>query len=92
MPYKLVSIGFGNTVASNRIIALVSNDSAPIKRLIQEARDKKGMLIDATHGRRTRCVIITDSGHMILSSIHPETIASRIQSAPGDIRDTGSEE
>jgi regulator of extracellular matrix RemA (YlzA/DUF370 family) len=77
--YKLINIGFGNIVLANRIVALVSNDSAPIKRIIQEAREK-GMLIDATYGRRTRAVIITDSGYIVLSSIHPETVANRIVS------------
>lgn len=74
---KLINIGFGNIVLANRIIAIVSPESAPIKRLIQEARDRK-MLIDATYGRRTRAVIITDSDHIILSSIQPETVANRI--------------
>lgn len=74
---KLINIGFGNIVLANRIVAIVSPESAPIKRLIQEARDK-GVIIDATYGRRTRGVIITDSDHIILSSIQPETIANRI--------------
>ena len=77
MSYKLVNIGFGNIVSANRIIAVVSPESAPIKRLIQEARDK-GILIDATYGRRTRAVIITDSDHIILSAIQPETVAHRL--------------
>ena len=63
---KLINIGFGNLVAANRILTIVSPESAPIKRIIQEAKEK-GMLIDATHGRRTRAVIITDSDHIILS-------------------------
>lgn len=74
---KLINIGFGNVVLANRIIAIVSPESAPIKRIIQEARDK-GKLIDATYGRRTRAVIITDSEHIILSSVQPETVANRI--------------
>lgn len=74
---KLINIGFGNVVLANRIVVIVSPESAPIKRLIQESRDK-GMLIDATYGRRTRAVIITDSDHIILSSIQPETVANRI--------------
>lgn len=74
---KLINIGFGNIVLANRIIAMVSPESAPIKRIIQDARDK-GMLVDATYGRRTRAVIITDSEHIILSSIQPETMANRI--------------
>lgn len=74
---KLINIGFGNIVLANRIISIVSPESAPIKRIIQEARDK-GRLVDATYGRRTRAVIITDSEHIILSSIQPETMANRI--------------
>lgn len=74
---KLINIGFGNMVLSNRIIAIVSPESAPIKRLIQDARDK-GILVDATYGRRTRAVIITDSEHIILSSLQPETVANRM--------------
>jgi len=73
----LLNIGFGNIVLANRIVALVSNESAPIKRMIQEAREK-GNLIDATYGRRTRAVIITDSGHIILSCVQPETVANRM--------------
>jgi len=74
---KLINIGFGNIVAANRLIAIVSPESAPIKRIIQEARDR-GMLIDATYGRRTRAVIITDSDHIILSAVQPETVAHRL--------------
>ena len=77
MSLELVNIGFGNIVSANRIIAIVSPESAPIKRSIQEARDK-GMLIDATYGRRTRAVIITDSAHVILSAVQPETVANRL--------------
>ncbi|MGI6607053.1 MAG: extracellular matrix/biofilm regulator RemA [Peptococcia bacterium] len=77
MEIKLINIGFGNIVAANRIIAIVSPESAPIKRIIQEARDK-GMLIDATYGRRTRAVVITDSDHVILSAVQPETVAHRL--------------
>ncbi|KYO66744.1 extracellular matrix/biofilm regulator RemA [Thermovenabulum gondwanense] len=77
MDIKLVNIGFGNIVSANRIIAIVSPESAPIKRIIQEARDR-GMLIDATYGRRTRAVIITDSDHVILSAVQPETVANRL--------------
>lgn len=77
MDIKLVNIGFGNIVSANRIISIVSPESAPIKRLVQEARDKS-MLIDATYGRRTRAVIVTDSGHVILSSVQPETVANRL--------------
>ena len=74
---KLINIGFGNMVSSNRLLALVSPDSAPIKRLIQEAKER-GMLIDASYGRRTRAVIIMDTDHVILSAIQPETIANRM--------------
>lgn len=74
---KLINIGFGNIVLANRIVAIVSPESAPIKRIIQESREN-GRLVDATYGRRTRAVIITDSEHIILSSIQPETVANRI--------------
>ena len=74
---KLISIGFGNLVSAERILSIVSPESAPIKRMIQDARDG-GNLIDATYGRRTRAVIITDSGHIILSAIQTETVAGRI--------------
>lgn len=77
MEVKFVNIGFGNIVAANRIIAMVSPESAPIKRMVQEARDR-GMLIDATYGRRTRAVVITDSDHIILSAVQPETVAQRL--------------
>lgn len=76
MNIKLINIGFGNIVCANRVIAIVSPESAPIKRIITEARDR-GELIDATYGRRTRAVIITDSGHIVLSAIQPETVAHR---------------
>ncbi len=74
---KLINIGYGNVVLANRIVAIVSPESAPIKRIIQDAREK-GSLIDATYGRRTRAVIITDSDHIILSSAQPETVANRL--------------
>lgn len=77
MSVKLINIGFGNIVAGNRVIAIVSPESAPIKRIIQEARER-GMLIDATYGRRTRAVIITDSDHVVLSAIQPETVSHRL--------------
>lgn len=73
---KLINIGFGNMVSASRIITIVSPESAPIKRIIQDARDN-GVLIDATYGRRTRPVIVMDSGHVILSAIQPETVANR---------------
>ena len=74
---KLINIGFGNMVSQARLIAIVSPESAPIKRIITEARER-GNLIDATYGRRTRAVIIMDSGHVILSAIQPETVAGRV--------------
>lgn len=73
---QLINIGFGNIVSANRIIAIVSPESAPIKRIVQEAKDTK-MAVDATYGRRTRAVLIMDSGHVILSAVQPETVASR---------------
>lgn len=83
MDIKLVNIGFGNIVAANRIISIISPESAPIKRIIQEARDK-GMLVDATYGRRTRAVVVVDSGHIILSSVQPETVANRLVAQTAD--------
>lgn len=77
MDIKLINIGFGNIVSANRIVSIVSPESAPIKRIIQEARDAS-MLIDATYGRRTRAVIICDSHHVILSAVQPETVAHRL--------------
>lgn len=77
MNFRLVNIGFGNIVSANRVIAIVSPESAPIKRIVQEARES-GRLIDATCGRRTRAVVITDSDHVILSAIQPETVANRL--------------
>ena len=74
---KLVNIGFGNVVSAERIIPVVSPESAPIKRIIHEA-EEKGTLVNATYGRRTRAVIVTDSEHIILTSIQPETVAGRI--------------
>ena len=74
---KLINIGFGNMVSANRLIAIVSPESPPIKRIITEARER-GDLIDATYGRRTRAVIIMDSDHVILSAVQPETVANRV--------------
>ncbi len=91
MDIKLVNIGFGNIVSANRIIAIVSPESAPIKRIIQEARDR-GMLIDATYGRRTRAVIITDSDHVVLSAVQPETVAHRLGSNKNTVEDEVEEE
>ena len=84
---KLVHVGFGNVVVANRIIAIIHPDSSPVKRLRDEARER-GQLIDATQGRKTRAIILTDSNHVILSAIQPETIASRfegtVKTAPND--------
>lgn len=74
---KLVNIGFGNIASANRIISVTSPDSQPVKRLIRISREKN-KLIDATYGRRTRAVIVTDSDHVILSSVQPETVAQRL--------------
>ena len=74
---KLINIGFGNIISADRMIAIVSPDSAPIKRMVQEAKDNK-TAIDATYGRRTRAVIIMDSGHVVLSAVQPETVAGRV--------------
>ena len=78
---QLVNIGFGNLVSLQRLIAIVSPDSAPVKRLVQESRDR-GMLIDATYGRKTRAVLIMDSDHVVLSALQPETVAGRME---GDV-------
>lgn len=80
---KLINIGFGNMVSATKLVAIVSPESAPIKRIIQDARDQ-GMLIDATYGRRTRAVIVMDSDHVILSAIQPETIANRVTDHDGE--------
>lgn len=87
---KFINIGYGNMVAVDRIVTLVSPDSAPIKRLIQDAKDD-GRVIDVTCGRKTRAVIITDSEHVILSAIQTETIANRLDSE-GEIEDTTEDE
>ena len=75
---RIINIGFGNIVNASHVVAVVSPDSAPVKRLVQEAREK-GKLIDATYGRRTRAVIVTGSDHVITSSIAPDTIANRFE-------------
>ena len=75
---KLINIGFGNMVSASRLVAIISPDSAPIKRLIAEAKEKK-MLIDATYGRKTRAVIIMNTGHIVLCASLPETLASRME-------------
>ncbi len=74
---KLINIGFGNMVSAGRLVAIVSPESAPIRRIVSDAREK-GMLIDATYGRRTRAVIVMDSDHVVLSAIQPETVANRL--------------
>ena len=77
MDVKLVNIGYGNFASASRLISIISPDSAPVKRIVQEARDSR-TLIDATYGRRTRAVLIMDSGHVILSAVQPETVAHRL--------------
>ena len=74
---RLVNVGFGNVVAASRIIAIVAPDSAPAKRVVQEARERS-RLIDASHGRRTRAVVVMDSMHVVLSALQPETLAGRV--------------
>lgn len=83
---KLINIGFGNMVSAARLVAIVSPESAPIKRIIQDAREK-GALIDATYGRRTRAVIVTDSDHVILSALQPETVANRLEDTAEEAAD-----
>ncbi len=86
---KLINIGFGNMVSASRVVAIVSPESAPIKRIIQDVRER-GSLIDATYGRKTRAVIIMDSGHVILSALQPETVSARTigkNEETGGIRD-----
>ena len=80
---KLINIGFGNMVSANRLVAIVSPESAPIKRIIQEAKER-GALIDATYGRRTRAVLIMDSDHVLLSAVQPETVANRLNDRDED--------
>ncbi len=83
---KLINIGFGNMVNASRIIAVVSPESAPVKRIIQDCKER-GMLIDATHGRRTRAVIITDSGHLILTYLQTETVSNRLNDIESEFDD-----
>ncbi len=80
---RLINIGFGNMVNAERVISVVSPDSAPIKRIIREAEDK-GNLINATYGRRTRAVIVTDSDHIVLSALQTETVAARLGADTGE--------
>ncbi len=88
---KLVNIGFGNMISAERLVAIVSPDSAPIKRIVQEAKEK-GTLIDATHGRRTRAVIITDSDLIILTYLQSETVAARLEDSDTDTADEETED
>lgn len=84
---KIVNIGFGNMVSAERLIAIVSPESAPVKRIVSDARDR-GSLIDATCGRRTRAVLIMDSDHVVLSAVQPETVANRL----GDVEEEPTDE
>ncbi|MGA1790418.1 MAG: DUF370 domain-containing protein [bacterium] len=84
MGHNFINIGFGNVVVGSRIIAIITPSSAPMKRFKEVAREKN-KLIDATHGRRTRAIIITDSDHVILSAVQPETISQRFSSEPQDL-------
>ena len=88
---KLINIGFGNMVNASRLVAIVSPESAPIKRIIQDARDR-GTLVDATYGRRTRAVIITDSDHVVLSAVQPETVANRLGTDDEDEEEMAEDE
>lgn len=88
---KLVNIGFGNMVSANRMVAIVSPESAPIKRIIQDAKER-GTLIDATHGRRTRAVVIMDSDHIILTYLQSETVANRMIAEDNIIEDGEAED
>ena len=83
---KLINIGFGNMISASRLVAIVSPESAPIKRIVQDAKER-GSLIDATYGRRTRAVIIMDSDHVILSAVQPETVANRLNDRDDDLNE-----
>lgn len=83
---KLINIGFGNMVSASRLVAIVSPESAPIKRMVQDAKER-GTLIDATYGRRTRAVIIMDSDHVVLSAVQPETVANRLNDREEDLNE-----
>ena len=88
---KLINIGFGNIISANRLVAIVSPESAPIKRMVQEAKER-GMLIDASYGRRTRAVIIMDSDHIVLSAILPTSISNRVNGKDSaESQDEGSD-
>ncbi|NLK99889.1 MAG: DUF370 domain-containing protein [Clostridiales bacterium] len=86
---RLINVGFGNVVNSNKIISIISPDAAPVKRMVQTAKDS-GMAIDATCGRRTKAVIVTDSGHLILSSLLPDTITGRVNQFYDENQDLNS--
>ena len=86
---KLLNIGFGNMISYNKLVSIIGSDSAPIKRAIQEAK-KKGNLIDATYGRKTKSVVIMDSGHVVLSALQPETIANRFEKEENDLKEEGN--
>ena len=88
---KLINIGFGNMVSASRLVAIVSPESAPIKRIIQDAKER-GTLIDATHGRRTRAVIVTDSDHIILTYLQSETVANRVSEDDGGYEEEDEDE
>lgn len=88
---KFINIGFGNIISADRLIAIVAPESAPIKRIIQDARDN-GKLVDATYGRRTRAVIIMDSEHVVLSAVQPETVANRLEKDTDDDIDASENE
>lgn len=84
MDTELIHVGFGNVLAVNRVIAMVSPNSAPTKRMVQQERSN-GMLVDMTNGRRTKAVLIMDSGHIVLAGIAPETIAGRVMASRGEV-------
>ena len=90
MEGRLVNIGFGNTVIATRVVAVVMPGSAPMKRLREDARNSQ-RLIDATHGRKTRSIIVTDSNHIILSAVHAETLSLRLNGNQGPQRGENSE-
>lgn len=87
---QLINIGYGNMISSSRIIAVVSPEAAPVKRMVQNARDN-GMLIDASCGRKTKAVIITDSDHVVLSAVMPETVAHRVNDTENNEGESGNE-
>jgi regulator of extracellular matrix RemA (YlzA/DUF370 family) len=91
MDFSLINIGFGNMAAAGRVMAIISPESAPVKRMVQEARDHC-VLIDATYGRKTRSVLIMDSGQIILSAIQPETISHRLVQRENSFGDEPEEE